>query len=137
MKAALESQLDGKLLRQRQTILQPDNRKTVCAVDGVLELIAAGDRSEFAETCFHADRSFAARRRDSEAGGGKIANRRNRRRGEALGKKQFGQSAQLISRAERRLRRVSRIRVTQVLFALDRKLKFVGDLHVGAGRDQI
>ena len=60
MEAALESDIERQFLINRQPVLQADDCKTVSTVDAVLQLIAAGHGSVFAEPRLNANRCFPA-----------------------------------------------------------------------------
>src|SRR2546423_8683769 len=118
MKASLKTEFNRELFRQRQTVLQTHDGKTIRAVDAVFQLIAASHRSVLAEPCFNSDLSFPARSRAGKAVGSEVGNRHDRRCGQSLREKYFCQGAKLIAGAECRLRRISRIGIAQVLFSL-------------------
>ena len=126
MEAAFKPELYRQFLRQRQTILQADHSETIGAVDGVLELIAAGHRGVLSEPRLDANGRLTARAGGREAVAHKVSDGNDGRRGQSLRKEEFRQGTELIGGAERRLVGISWIGIDGIGA---RKVHFAGHGH--------
>src|SRR6185295_14736604 len=137
MEAAFKTELERERFVERYFVLKSEDRKTVGAVDAVLELITTDDGSVFAEPRLNAQRGFARRVGAAETGSRQIGDRRNHCRRETLGQEYSGPGVDFVVRGDRRLIRISRVRFAEVLFAFDRDVEFFRQLNLRADGHQI